>query len=93
MYVDEARLRRMFDEADLDRSGGIDLGEFEILVQRLMAPTSVLANRAHRPLPPPASGSAVAAVFRAFVRGSSGCMAASDLPAALRLLDVDPDEV
>jgi Ca2+-binding EF-hand superfamily protein len=91
MYVDDAKLRSMFNEADIDRSGGIDQADFELLVQRLMAPPRVLGTDSFY-VPPPASGSAVAAVFSAFEKGSTGFMTSDNLPQALRLLSIDPEE-
>ena len=91
MYVDDAKLRSMFNEADIDRSGGIDQADFELLVQRLMAPPRVLGTDSFY-VPPPAGGSAVAAVFSAFEKGSTGFMTSDNLPQALRLLSIDPEE-
>ena len=94
MYVGDVQLRKMFDEADEDRSGGIDLSEFEALVERLMAPSRLFgtAGDGAKLIPPPASGSATATVFSALSNGSTGYMAARELPHALRLLGIHPEE-
>ena len=90
LYVADGQLRKHFDVADEDRSGGIDLQEFENLVERLMRPSSLL------PLdwrgPPPAASSATATVFTAFAKPSALVMAGAELSQAVRLLGVDADE-
>jgi hypothetical protein len=79
--------------ADLDRSGGIDLEEFETLVERLMTPSRILgADDGRSAVPPPQDGSAVAAVFAAFAKGTTGFMATRQLPQALRLLGLNPED-
>ena len=92
MYVGDEQLRKMFDEADEDRSGGIDVAEFETLVERLMAPSRLVGRGASKRIPPPSAGSATATVFSAFAKGSTGFMATRELPHALRLLGIDPEE-
>ena len=56
MYVDDARLKRMFDEADEDRSGGIDVDEFEKLAERLMAPSAICGSAASAAISTPVAG-------------------------------------
>ncbi len=92
MFVPETQLRKMFDEADLDKSGGIDLDEFETLSRRLMAPYSHGAAEGAPKPPAPADNSAVAYVFGAFESAEAGAMAAKEVPRALKLLAIDPDE-
>ena len=92
MYVGDEQLRKMFDEADLDRSGGIDVEEFETLVERLMAPSRLIGAASANQIPSPSAGSATTMVFAAFAQGSTGFMLTRELPSALRLLGLDPEE-
>lgn len=92
MYVGDDQLRKMFDDADLDRSGGIDLDEFEALAQRLVTPSRLLGAPGAASLPPPSAGSAVDAVFAAFTKGTTGLVTVRELPKALQLLGVDADD-
>ena len=65
---------------------------FETLVERLMAPSRLIGAASANQIPSPSAGSATTMVFAAFAQGSTGFMLTRELPSALRLLGLDPEE-